>query len=72
MGILNEGPLVNISKALSDDGPFDAVKARVQELEAALQRADGIINWMANYIGKMVPPDDGIYNLNQHWLYMQR
>jgi hypothetical protein len=38
----------------------------------ALERADRIIEWMMSYIGRMAPPENGIYDLNEHGLYMQR
>lgn len=38
----------------------------------ALARADRIIGWMAKHIGKMCPPDGGISDLNEHWLFMER
>lgn len=37
----------------------------------ALERADKIIEWMMPYIGSMCPPDNGIFDLNQHGLYME-
>jgi hypothetical protein len=37
----------------------------------ALERADRIIEWMMPYIGRMCPPDNGIFDLNQHGLYME-
>lgn len=39
---------------------------------AALIRAARIIDWMASYIGRMAPPEGGIADLNEHWLYMER
>jgi hypothetical protein len=42
------------------------------ELRAALNRADGIIGWMADYIGRMAAPSNGIADLNEHWLFMER
>lgn len=42
------------------------------ELRDALDRADRIINWMAPYIGKMCTPPDGIFDLNEHWMLMER
>lgn len=38
----------------------------------ALVRANRIIGWMANYLGRMAPPNGGIMDLNEHWLYMER
>ncbi len=38
----------------------------------ALERADRIIEWMLPYIGRMCPPDNGIFDLNEHGLYMER
>jgi hypothetical protein len=38
----------------------------------ALERADRIIEWMMSYIGRMAPPDNGIFDLNEHGLYMER
>ena len=38
----------------------------------ALERADRIIEWMMSYIGRMAPPENGIYDLNEHGLYMER
>lgn len=49
-----------ITKELSND-----------ELRAAVNRADRIIGWMADHIGHMAPPDGGISDLNDHWLFMQ-
>jgi len=37
----------------------------------ALERADKIIEWMMPYIGRMCPPDNGIFDLNEHGLYME-
>lgn len=38
---------------------------------AALMRAARIIDWTASYIGRMAPPEGGIADLNEHWLYME-
>ncbi len=38
----------------------------------ALERADKIIEWMLPYIGRMCPPDNGIFDLNEHGLYMEQ
>lgn len=38
----------------------------------ALERADRIIEWMASYLGRMAPPSNGIHDLNEHWLYMEK
>ena len=45
---------------------------RINELEAALLRADDIINWMEDYIGKMCPPPNGLADWNAHGLFMER
>ena len=42
------------------------------EMRDALSRANRLINWMAEYLGGMAPPPDGIIDLNEHWLLMER
>lgn len=42
------------------------------QLRAALVRADGVIEAMSDYIGKMVLRADQLAALNEHWLFMQR
>lgn len=37
-----------------------------KELERQLKRANRIIGWMTPYIGRMCPPPDGIFELNEH------
>lgn len=37
-----------------------------------MSRADEIICWMAEYIGKMAAPSNGIADLNEHWLYIEK
>jgi len=37
----------------------------------ALERADRIIGWMASYLGRMAPPSNGLFELNEHWLFME-
>lgn len=46
--------------------------AESPDLLTALLRANDIINWMASYLGRMAPPSNGISDLNDHWLYMQK
>lgn len=46
--------------------------AEIEAESAALIRADAIIEWMASYIGRMAPPANGISELNDHFLYMER
>ena len=43
-----------------------------KELEAAVKRADRNIGWMASHIGRMAPPDGGLAELNDHWLFIER
>lgn len=48
-----------------------AVKKR-EEHAGQLVRANKIIGWMSEYIGKMCPPPNGLHELNQFWLYIQK
>jgi hypothetical protein len=43
------------------------------ELEAALLRADKLIEWMSGYIGNMAPGayGDCFRDLNDHFIFMQ-
>ena len=38
----------------------------VVELDAQLTRANRIIGWMIPYIGNMCPPENGLFDLNNH------
>lgn len=38
----------------------------------ALVRAAGLIDWMAEHIGRMCPPADGLFDLNEHFMYVNR
>jgi hypothetical protein len=51
---------------------WEAQPSRVKRLQAALERADRIISWMASYLGRMAPPSNGIADLNEHWLEMPK
>lgn len=44
----------------------------LKELREALVRADGLIDAMSGYIGKMAVPAEFFANINQHWLFMER
>lgn len=41
-------------------------RSTARELRRQLDRANRIIDWMMPYIGKMCPPDNGLYDLNLH------
>lgn len=43
-----------------------------ENLQDALIRASAIIEWMAPYLPRMCPPPNGLYNLNEHFLYMEK
>lgn len=38
----------------------------------ALVRASEIVDWMMEHIGRMCPPRDGLYDLNEHSRYVDR
>jgi hypothetical protein len=42
------------------------------EMDRALRRASKIIDWMMPYIGNMAPPDGGLSELNDHYLFVKR
>lgn len=48
-----------------------ALLSQVATMRAELLRAAKIIQWMAPSIGRMCPPNGGIAELNEHWLYME-
>lgn len=41
-------------------------RSTARELRRQLERANRIIGWMMPYIGKMCPPDNGLFELNLH------
>lgn len=45
---------------------YDAVLERALRAERQLKRANRIIGWMMQYVGRMCPPQDGLYDLNIH------
>lgn len=44
----------------------DEMIAYAKRLEFQLERANRIIGWMVPYIGKMCPPENGLFDLNKH------
>lgn len=57
------------ARGISKDGARALTK---NQLRCALNRADRIVGWMADYIGRMAPPSNGLVDLNDHWLFMER
>jgi|HubBroStandDraft_4_1064222.scaffolds.fasta_scaffold00027_55 hypothetical protein len=45
---------------------LDAWVKRAQKAEAQLKRANRLIGWMMPYIGRMCPPSNGLFDLNEH------
>ncbi len=50
----------------SPDNSCKCHKTKEQMLRAQLERANRLIGWLMPYIGSMCPPDNGLYELNQH------
>lgn len=51
---------------VNDIGQAIAEIERLQKTAVQLNRANRIIGWMMPYIGNMCPPENGLFELNEH------
>lgn len=51
--------------------PDDLDPDNVSEHDAFV-RAAGLIDWMMIHVGRMCPPADGLFDLNEHSMYVDR
>ena len=63
---VNATIVIDMNGCMISATDYENLRLENKDLKAQLQRANRIIGWMMPYVGKMCPPENGLFELNEH------